>query len=69
MTAVDDQLVRLNTALENLQGDVGRLAGELAAVKDELAQVDPAMAAKLAPLVEKAEAIAAVTPEPEPPVV
>lgn len=67
MTAVDDSLARLNTALENVRGDVARLAGELAAVKDELAQSDPKMAARLEPLVQLAEQIAAATPEPEAP--
>lgn len=66
MTAVDDQLGRLSTALDNITGDVSRLAADLAEVKDDLANTDPETAARLAPLVERAEAIAASTPEPGP---
>lgn len=69
MSLVDDKLTALSAALDNLTGDVSRLAADLAAARDELAAVDPALAEKLAPLVERAEALAAVTPEPEAPVV
>ena len=73
MSLSDDQIATIKGNLENIQGDVARLnelvpqlqttVGDLQA---EIAQQDPATAAKLQPLVELSQQIADATPDPLP---
>ena len=66
MSATDDKVAEIRTVLGNIQGDVTRLAADLQAARDEIAAQDPALAAKLDPILEQARAIDAATPEPAP---
>lgn len=66
MSATDDKVAEIRTVLGNIQGDVTRLAADLQAARDAIAAQDPALAAKLDPILEQARAIDAATPEPAP---
>lgn len=63
MASTDDKITELKSVLNNIQGDVSRLAADLQAARDEIAAQDPALAAKLDPVLEQARAIDAATPE------
>jgi outer membrane biosynthesis protein TonB len=73
MAATDDKISELTANLQNIEGDVQRLneltpqlQTEVARLQDELAAQDPALAAKLQPLVDLSQQIADATPEPTP---
>lgn len=67
MATTDEQITAITANLENIRADIQRLSDGLVAVQQELAQVDPATAAKLQPLVDLSQQIAAATPEPPTP--
>ena len=66
MATTDEQIALIKGNLDNVRGDVTRLTAEIERVQSELDQVDPALAAKLQPLVDQSRAIADATPEPTP---
>lgn len=65
MTATDDKVAEIKATLDNIAGDVSRLTADLQAIASYAAQ-DPALAAKLYPILAQAQAIDAATPEPTP---
>lgn len=64
MSLVDDQITAVTANLENLRGDVQRLAALAAELQGAIAAQDPATAARLQPLVDLSAEIAGITPEP-----
>lgn len=66
MSEVDDKLAAITANLDNIAADIQRLNDLATALQTELADLDPALAAKLQPLVDLSQQIADATPEPTP---
>lgn len=66
MATSAEQIAAINANLTNIQGDVQRLNTDLTSLRDEIADQDPALAARLQPLVDLSGQIAAATPDPAP---
>lgn len=64
MATTDAQITAINANLANIRADVQRLSDLAASLQTEIAQTDAATAAKLQPLVDLSQQIAATTPEP-----
>lgn len=67
MATTNEQIAAVTANLQNIQGDVQRLNDLATQLQTEIEQQDPALAARLQPLVDLSGQIAAATPDPEVP--